>query len=77
MSNIHAIPLSCATTTEALKTIDSLKEAIESGEIVGFAAVGIEPNDNTRMWTTTTMPISRLRMIGAMYHLLASFREDA
>ncbi len=76
MSNLRAIPLPCASKDKALEIIDSLKEAIESGQIIAFAAVGIEPGDETRSWMATTKPVTRLRMMGAMYHLLASFRED-
>jgi hypothetical protein len=76
MSNIRSLPLPCASKETALEIVESLRKAIEEGEIIGFSAVGIEPDDCTRMWSATTKPVSRLRMMGAMYHLLASFRED-
>lgn len=57
----------------SLAVLASLKEAIETEQIVAFCAVGIEEGDETRMWSATTKPVTRLRMIGAMYHLLHSF----
>lgn len=77
MSNIRVMSLPTDTKEEALQVIDGLRQAIESGEIVAFAAVGIEPSDCTRMWTSTTRPVTRLRMMGAMYNLLHSFTVDA
>ncbi len=61
---------------DALKVIESLRQAGESGDIVAFAAVGIEPDDCTRMWSATTRNVTRLRMFGAMAHLLHSFMHD-
>lgn len=75
MTNIRAIPLPTDTKEEALLVIDGLRQAIEEGEIVAFAAVGIEPDDCTRMWSATTKPVTRLRMMGAMFNLLADFQQ--
>jgi hypothetical protein len=60
----------------ALEVIESLRLAIENGEIVAFAAVGIEEDDCTRMWSSSTRPVTRLRMMGAMYNLLHTFNDD-
>jgi len=53
----------------AMEVLDDLREAVRTGKIVAFAAVGIEPDDATRAWATCTAPVSRLRMIGAMHHM--------
>lgn len=77
MTNITAIPLNNAPTKQdALDVVESLKQAIESGQLVAFAAVGIEENDNTSIWSSSTRPVSRLRMIGAMHHMLHSYENE-
>ena len=73
---IRLLPKKPTTKKEALEVLQSLKEAIENDSIVAFAAVGIEPDDITRMWASTTVPVTRLRMIGAMYHMLHLFEVD-
>jgi len=55
---------------DALEAARSLVTALENGEIVAFAAVGIEADDCTRMWSGSSRPVTRLRMMGAMYNLL-------
>lgn len=55
---------------EALGIIDDLRKRVASGEIIAFAVVGIEPDDTTRMWTSCTKFVSRLRTIGAISTLL-------
>jgi hypothetical protein len=67
-----------AQVHNAMEVIDSLREAVLSGQVVAFAAVGIEPNDTTRMWATSTQPVSRLRVVGAIAHLghMYSHGED-
>lgn len=74
MSNIHAIQLPPDTKEEAIQVIDGLRQAVEAGEIIAFAAVGIEPDDCTRMWSSSVKPVTRLRMMGAMYNLLAHYQ---
>lgn len=61
---------------EALETLESLREAVESGQLVAFACVGIEPDDATRMWSSCTQPVTRLRLIGAMASMLHSYQSD-
>lgn len=61
---------------DALETLDSLRAAVESGQIKAFACVGIEPDHTTRMWSSTTTPTTRLEMIGAMAQLLYCFQAD-
>ena len=62
--------------TDALAVLDSLRAAVEAGEIVAFACVGIEPDDCTRMWSSATRPTTRLKIIGAMAHMLHSYEAD-
>lgn len=62
--------------TQVRKTvaiIDELREGMISGRFVAFAAVGIEPDDNTYMMCGATENVSRLRTIGAISALLHSF----
>lgn len=61
---------------DALETLDSLRRAVESGQIKAFACVGIEPDHTTRVWSSTTLRTTRLEMIGAMAQLQYSFQAD-
>lgn len=54
----------------ALGVLDDLREAVIAGRVVAFAAVGIEADDATRMWASSTADVSRLRVMGAMSHML-------
>ena len=56
--------------SEALATAESLRKDIESGKIKAFAAVGIQPDHETRIWCASAIKTTRLEMIGAMHHLL-------
>lgn len=60
----------CARVHTALGILDDLRDAVREGRIVAFAAVGIEPDDTTRMWSSATADVSRLRVMGAMTHML-------
>lgn len=51
-----------------LETLDSLREAVEDGSVIGFAAVGIEASDVTRCWKCAP-GVTNLRMIGAVSSL--------
>ncbi len=76
-SQIVSIKTGATYTTEtALEILDELRAKIESGEIIAFAAVGIEPDDITFSWTASTRPVSRLRMIGAIGSLFHCFQAD-
>lgn len=59
-----------ARVANALGVLDDLREAVIAGRVVAFAAVGIEPDDTTRMWSSCTADVSRLRVMGAMSHML-------
>lgn len=61
---------------DALETIDDLRKAVESGQVVAFCAVGIEPDDTTRGWCSCTEHVTRLRLMGAVASLQASLHAD-
>lgn len=75
-SNVLSLVQPVHDKSEALAVIDSLRAAVESGEVKAFACVGIEPNHNTQMWASSTQPTSRLELIGAMHHLLHSYESE-
>lgn len=52
-------------TRDLLEIIDNIRDAITSGEIQGFAGVGIADNDTTTFYTAASKNVSRLRFIGA------------
>jgi hypothetical protein len=72
MSTIHALPPTISTE-EALAVIDDLRAKVESGQVIAFAAVGIEPGDETMSWQASVRPVTRLRMMGAIWNLLQCF----
>ena len=59
--------------TSALSSLDDLRAMVASGEVHMFCAVGIEKNDNTRMWVGSCGSKSKLQLIGALTHLLFSY----
>lgn len=61
---------------DALAIIDSLRKAVEEGQIIAFATVGIEPDDCTKMWASTIKKTTRLKMIGAITQLQHSYIND-
>jgi hypothetical protein len=76
MSNIRPISLP-ESKEDALAVIDSLRKAVEEGQIVAFAAVGIEPDDCTRMWCASVKKTTRLKMAGAITTLLWHHQLDS
>jgi D-Tyr-tRNAtyr deacylase len=73
---MKVVPLTTDDKSTALEVLDTLRSAIEKGEVVAFCAVGIEPDDCTRMWASSTKKVTRLRMIGALTHLTHSYIND-
>lgn len=65
------------TREQAIEAAKSLVAALESGEIVAFGAVGIEADDATKMWSGSSRPVTRLRMMGAIYNLLNHYTNDS
>ena len=56
------------TKDVALGVIDTLRKDIEEGRIIGFHCTALEADDTVVVYTSTTRPITRLRMIGALSH---------
>jgi hypothetical protein len=59
-----------------LAIVDDLRAKIESGEIVAFAAVGIQPDDVTLSWQGCTQGVTNLRLVGAVARLLHGVHMD-
>lgn len=57
---------------ESLKVLDELRAAVVSGEVAAFWAVTIGHDDATFAWSGATVPISRIRELGAITHMLGS-----
>lgn len=68
---VVALPL--GDKSAALEIVESLRQAVESGQIKAFACVGIEPDHSARMWSACTLPTTRLEMIGAITSLQHSY----
>lgn len=75
-ANVLSLTRPVQDKSEALAVIDSLRAAVESGEIKAFACVGIEPDQSTKMWASCTRRTTRLEMIGAMFHMLHSYEVE-
>jgi hypothetical protein len=73
---MKVVSLPTVDTKAALEVLDTLRQAVESGEIIAFCAVGIEPDDCTRMWSSSTKSVTRLRMQGAISNLLFHYQSD-
>jgi hypothetical protein len=71
VSVLSLVPKRESSKAEALAIIDQLRAQIESGEAVCFAGVTINAADQVAAWSCTTQPVSRLRTMGAVSHLLA------
>lgn len=61
---------------DALEVIDQLRAQIVDGRCIAFSAVSIEPDDTTTAWCSSTQPVSRLRMMGAITSLLHGYIAD-
>lgn len=59
--------------TEALEVIDTLREAISTGKIKAFIAVGISDAHDTLAWSAAVKKTTRLEMMGAILHLQACY----
>ena len=63
-------------TSQALAVIDSLREAVISGQIKAFACVGTAKDHSTSEWMACTAPTTRLEVIGAMAHQLHIYEQE-
>lgn len=61
-----------AAKKDALEVLETLRVAVEAGEIVAFAAVGIEVDDTTRAWACANGK-TRLQLLGAISNLMLGF----
>jgi hypothetical protein len=60
-----------------LNALDHMRKRVESGEIIGFSAIGLTDDDQTYGWSAVVKPISRLRMSGALSSLLFHYHNGA
>lgn len=60
-------------TRDMLDVVDQLRAQIESGKVVAFAAVTIEPDDTCSAWLGAGASVSRLRMQGGIAQLMHNF----
>ena len=58
-------PEDAALLEVALECLDSLREALVSGEIKAFIAVGIAPSHSTYTWVGKSKPTTTLELLGA------------
>lgn len=73
----NIVPMHRPPDPETIEIAESLLAAVKAGEIVSFAAVGIEPNDATRSYTGNAYGAkTNLAFMGAMWRLLHAFSHD-
>jgi len=73
---MKVVPLPGNDKAEMLMVLDSLREAIEAGSIIAFAAVGIASDDNTSLWVAAEPRVSVLRIVGAVAHMNKHIEEE-
>lgn len=61
---------------QLLEVIDDLRAKVASGQVVAFAAVGIEPDDVTLSWQGCTQGVTNLRLVGAVARLMHGVHTD-
>lgn len=72
---MNVVELKTRSVDGAIAVLDDLRKRVQAGEIVAFCAVGIEADDTAATWCSTTVPVSRLRMMGAIASLQHCFHE--
>lgn len=60
---------------DAMYVIDSLRDKVKAGGVVAFVVVGLDSEDVTYGWSSTTEPVSRLRMMGAISDVQRAFNN--
>lgn len=60
---------------EAAEVIAQLERDLKDNKIVGFFVAAIGADDETYAYASSTRPVSRLRMGGAMQHALHMFNH--
>lgn len=53
-------------TAGALRLLEDLRIQIESGAVIALVVTAIEPDDVTQCYVAATVPVSRLRVAGAV-----------
>lgn len=62
---------------EALKILDTLRADLESGKIVCFTGVGIARDDCIYRYQASALPVSYLRIVGALdFHKNSQLNGD-
>lgn len=64
------------STADMLEVVDTLRKAIEAGEIKAFSAVGIQPDHQLLLWTARSAPTTHLEMLGACSRLLQHWHNE-
>ncbi len=59
------------STAECLEVIDKLRADVEAGKVAAFACASIDKGDNVSAWMGETVPVTRLRTMGALGYMLA------
>lgn len=62
-----------ADKTKALAVVDSLKLAVESGDVAGFACITISKTEKLEVFIGNVTGIKNLRFAGAASYLLNEF----
>ena len=63
------------TLSEAAEVIHKFEVDLIDEKIIGFFIAAITPDDDTIVYVSTTRPVSRLRLGGAMQHALHMFNH--
>lgn len=63
------------TLQDALAVLDALRADVVEGKVTGFLVAGVDDQDVTILYVSTTKPISRLRLQGAMSQALHDFQR--
>jgi hypothetical protein len=60
---------------DALDVIDRLRADVQDGKIVAFFVAALDDSDASIAYCSSTKPVSRLRMSGAMVNALHAFNQ--
>ena len=78
MSNIIALSTGKAPdNTNLLEVLDVLRQRVEDGSVIAFAAVTISPTDETHGYSAAHAGVTRLRMGGAIANLNHAYQGGA
>jgi hypothetical protein len=60
---------------QAAEVLRQLENDLLDGKVVGFFVAAVGPDDMTYAYISSTKPVSRLRLGGAMQHALHMFNH--